>query len=104
MDFEEFLKRVSDYIDKEFEKDFFEEFDRIDEMIEEEFAEMEKFERSMEKEFEEMDKLIEQDTCCLALFNTMKKTIQLCHELEEMEVPQDIHTELFRKLEEIDLQ
>ncbi len=103
MNFDEFVKFISDYVDREFEKDFFEEFDRLDEMMEKEFAEMEKFAEGMEKEFFEMDKLIEEDPDCRALFKTMKKTVELCRGMSEIEVPDDIHRKLFRKIEEIEI-
>lgn len=40
------------------------------------------------------------DEYCEAVFKTLCRTICFCREMEEIEVPEDIHTKLLRALEE----
>ena len=55
----------------------------------------------LEKELEEdickdMKGLIDEDCCCEHLFNTLKKTIEICGEIEMLEVPEEVHINLHR--------
>ena len=71
IDFEQFWQMLSDYIDEELEKDIYEEFDdMICEVAE-----------------------------CEHLFNTLQKTLHICHEMEMVEVPEEVHVELHRVLQ-----
>lgn len=69
--FDRFFKLVSDFIDQELD------FELLDE-----------FERDMEDEF------------CRCFFNTFQKTVELCHELEMEEVPEELHISLMDAIQE----
>lgn len=71
IDFEELLRLLSDYFDEELEANI----------------------------CEEIDQLIHEDLWWQAFFNTFNKTMELCREMEEeMEVPKDVHIQLFESL------
>ncbi len=72
MDFDELWELLSDYFDEELESDI----------------------------CEEIDELINEDYCCSVLFNTFNKTLDLLREFEEeeIEVPEDVHRELYEVL------
>ena len=65
-----FLQLLSDFIDDELD------FDLSDE-----------FERELEDEF------------CCCFFNTFKKTVELCHQIEMQEVPEILHYRIIRIIE-----
>lgn len=65
-----FLQLLSDFIDDELD------FDLSDE-----------FERELENEF------------CCCFFNTFKKTVELCHQIEMQEVPQSLHYRIIKTIE-----
>ncbi|MFC2061779.1 RNA polymerase sigma factor, partial [Elusimicrobiota bacterium] len=46
----------------------------------------------------EIEEFMHEECICKTMFNTFQRTIELCNELEEMEVPQQIHIELHRTL------
>ena len=70
MDLEKFLLLISDFIDNE-----------LDFEIEREFVE----------NFE--------DECCLYYFNTFRKTVELCRDVQLAEIPQGLHRKLIAKIE-----
>ncbi|OIO73289.1 MAG: hypothetical protein AUJ85_08480 [Elusimicrobia bacterium CG1_02_37_114] len=45
---------------------------------------------------DEINELIEEDVCCRYMFNTLEKTIDLCHDIEMLDVPEEVHIELYR--------
>jgi len=92
MDLEKFYLRLSEYIDRKFEEEMEGDFDDFFG-----FNEMEDFFSA--DIFEEMEDMIQKDSCYNTLFNTLCKTIDLCHEIVEKEVPEDVHENLFRILD-----
>ncbi|MFH1351978.1 MAG: hypothetical protein ABIH68_00185 [bacterium] len=98
MDIEKFYLRLSEYIDRKFEEEMENAFAGFDNFFARDiFDGMEDFFNA--DIFEEMDDMIRKDSCCSTLFNTLCKTIDLCHEIDEMEVPEDVHENLFRILD-----
>lgn len=71
MEFERFFKLVSDFIDQELD------FDLMDE-----------FERDLEDDF------------CRSFFNTFQKTVELCHQFEMENVPEELHISLMEAIRE----
>lgn len=65
-----FLQLLSDFIDDELD------FNLSDE-----------FERELEDEF------------CCCFFNTFKKTVELCHQIEMREVPRHLHYRIIKTIE-----
>ena len=70
MEYEKFLELISDFLDEELDFD-----------IEREFAE----------NFE--------DECCLYYFNTLRKTVELCREIQLTDIPRELHRKLIEKIE-----
>jgi hypothetical protein len=70
MDYERFLLLISDFLD-----------DELDRKLEREF--MERFE----------------DEFCRCYFNTFRKTVELCHEIETEKIPQKLHRKLIIRIE-----
>lgn len=75
IDFEELFMLLSGYFDEDLENDL----------------------------IDEINELIDEDLWCQAFFNTFNRTLELCHELEEeeeeeMEVPKDVHMQLFESI------
>lgn len=57
------------------------------------------FDRELESEIcSEIEEFICIDAECRTLFNTFQETINLCHEIEELEVPRDVHVKLCMSL------
>lgn len=69
MDYDLFFKLMSEFMEREMEMDLLEEF----------------------------EELLEDDYCC-CYFNTFKKTVQLCHEVEIEEVPPTLHYTLIETI------
>jgi hypothetical protein len=46
----------------------------------------------------EVDRVISSDCECRSLYNTFRETIQLCHQVEEVEVPRRVHIRLYQTL------
>ncbi len=65
-----FLRLLSDFIDDELDFDLSDEFERE----------------------------LEDDLCC-CFFNTFKKTVELCHQIEMQEVPEILHYRIIRTIE-----
>lgn len=75
IDFEKLISLLSEYIDEELERDI----------------------------CDEIDELMNEDICCRYMFNTLEKTVDLCHEIEIFDVPEEVHIELYRVIKiEID--
>ena len=72
IDFDELFDLLSDYIDQQLESDL----------------------------CSEIEELMQEDFCCMNLFNTFNKTLELCHEMleEEIEVPEETHIKLYETL------
>lgn len=70
-EFERFFKLVSDFIDQEMDFDL-----------------MNEFEKELEDEF------------CRSFFNTFQKTVELCHQFEMEEVPQELHISVMQAIQE----
>ena len=65
-----FLQLLSDFIDDELDFDLTDEFERE----------------------------LEDDICC-CFFNTFKKTVELCRQIEMQEVPQSLHYRIIKTIE-----
>ncbi|MBI5574418.1 MAG: hypothetical protein HY919_07705 [Elusimicrobia bacterium] len=65
-----FLQLLSDFIDDELDFDLLDEFERE----------------------------LEDDICC-CFFNTFKKTVDLCHQIEMQEVPKIVHYHIIKTIE-----
>ena len=70
-EFERFFKMVSDFIDQDMDFDLFEEFDR-----------------ELEDDFYR------------SFFNTVQKTVELCHHFELEDVPGEVHWSLMEAIQE----
>jgi len=70
MDYEKFLQLISDFLDDELDFD-------------------------LEREFEESF----DDEFCRCYFNTFRKTVELCREIEIEEIPQELHRKLIIRIE-----
>jgi len=99
MEFEEFLRHICEYVDKQMQSEMPETEDFFDKEFSELEKEFEELEEEILKEFDEVEKLIDEDICCRTIFNTLKRTVQLCQKLQEEEVPEEVHKALFEKLD-----
>ena len=113
MDLEKFYLRLSEYIDSRFDSEVEPSSLEIpysaDFGIEDMFAEFEDFfGRDIFDEMEEffnrdicaeMDEMVSDNDCCCTMYKTLCKTIELCHCMDEMDVPNQIHEKLFEVLE-----
>ena len=70
MDYEKFFQLLSNFMDDD------KEFDFIDD-----------FERTLEDEF------------CEHFFNTFRRTVELCHQIQMCEVPRRLHYQIIRTIE-----
>jgi len=43
---------------------------------------------------DEMKVRMQDDSCCESLYNTFSRTLDMCHEIQPVELPEDIHSEL----------
>ena len=71
MNLEEFYRLISEYIDSELEQDI----------------------------CYQIEEFICRDCDCKTLFDTFCETVHLCNEMEEEEVPEDVHVRLYQLLE-----
>jgi N-glycosylase/DNA lyase len=67
IDFEEFWSLLSDYFDEELDRDI----------------------------CEEIDEFMGEDIFCENLFNTFRRTVDMCREIEMIDVPEEVHRELY---------
>jgi len=99
MDFEEFYRHLSEYIDRRFDEELKDAFEGEDFFGGDFFEDGEEFfGEEINEMFGEMDKMIQSDVCCSSLYNTLCRTIEFCGEMDEMDVPEDTHRKLFELL------
>jgi hypothetical protein len=70
MDYEKFFQLLSDFMDDDME------FDLLDD-----------FERNLKDEF------------CCHFFNTFRKTVELCHQIQMRQVPRTLHYRIIQTIE-----
>ncbi len=94
-DLDKLFRCLEEYIDLRidesffsFRKDFFER-----DLFDEEIKNI--FERNI---FDELEETADKECCC-AVFKTLCRTICFCREMEEMDVPEDIHEKLLKALD-----
>ncbi|MCD6311557.1 MAG: hypothetical protein J7M11_03765 [Elusimicrobia bacterium] len=94
-DLDKLFRCLEEYIDNCVDDDFFsfreKNFER--DLFDEEIKNI--FERNI---FDELGETADKECCC-AVFKTLCRTICLCREMEEMDVPEDIHDKLLKALD-----
>ena len=100
MDFEEFYKHLSEYIDRRFNEEFEDVFEDGNFFGDDFFGDEDDFfGKDFNELFEEMDRMIESDVYCSSLYNTLCRTVEFCGEMDEMDVPEEAHRKLFEVLD-----
>jgi len=46
--------------------------------------------------FSELEEFFEESRQCQCYYNTLRRTVQMCHEIDMEEVPEEVHQELLR--------
>jgi hypothetical protein len=83
MDQERLFIIISELLDDGFERDIFDELSELDAL--------------MDSLFDDFD-----EECCRYYFNTLKKTVELCHQMEMVEVPEQLHYKVIKTIEKAD--
>ncbi|MEA2082368.1 MAG: hypothetical protein U9O97_06475 [Elusimicrobiota bacterium] len=93
-DCDDLFRCLEEYIDKYFEQDF---IPFNNDLFNREM-ENEEIKNIFEPDFLDRMKETADAECCCAAFKTLCRTIFLCREMNEMDVPEDIHEKLLKTL------